>query len=109
MYFEIVKAVLDAAPTLVSSIGTVVQLRAPEALRARVLSFYFLALGVLYPVGTLVQGPIADVIGLGPVTVLSGLSLLAAVAVIGTVRPARMAALDDPEVEPTAPATSTRF
>src|SRR4051794_29207793 len=33
-----------------SGIGTVVQIRAPGAFRARVLSFYFLALGVLYPI-----------------------------------------------------------
>lgn len=79
-----------------SGIGTVVQLRAPAALRARVLSFYFLALGVLYPVGATLQGPIADRIGLGEVTVISGLLLLAVVGAIRLVRPARLAALDDP-------------
>lgn len=80
-----------------SGIGTVAQLRAPAALRGRVLSFYFLALGVIYPVGTLIQGPIADHIGLGTVTALSGLALLALLAIIRAVRPERIAALDDPE------------
>ncbi|QXC59505.1 MFS transporter [Aquihabitans sp. G128] len=85
-----------------SSIGTVVQLRAPAELRGRVLSFYFLALGVLYPVGATLQGPIADHLGLGPVTALSGIALFAVVALIGVVRPARLAALEDP-IELTSP------
>ena len=80
-----------------SGIGTVAQLRAPTELRARVLSIYFLALGVLYPIGTLIQGPIADRIGLGTMTALSGVLLLGALALIRTVRPERIAALDDPE------------
>ena len=83
-----------------SGVGTVVQLRAPAELRGRVLSFYFLALGVLYPIGALLQGPIADRIGLGEMTVLSGLALLGVVALIRVVRPERIAALDDPEPEP---------
>jgi MFS family permease len=85
-----------------SGIGTVAQLRAPAELRARVLSFYFLALGVIYPLGTLIQGPIADHIGLGAMTAISGVLLLALVALIRVVRPERIAALDDPPV--TAPA-----
>ena len=76
-----------------SGIGTVVQLRAPAELRARVLSFYFLALGVLYPVGATLQGPIADRIGLGVVTAGSGLALLGAIALLWLVRPQRLAAL----------------
>ena len=86
-----------------SGIGTVVQLRAPAELRARVLSLYFLALGVLYPVGATIQGAIADQIGLAETTVLSGVVLVAAVAVIRLVQPARLAALDDPEVSADAP------
>lgn len=83
-----------------SGIGTVVQLRAPAALRARVLSFYFLALGVLYPIGATIQGPIADRVGLGTVTAAAGLLLLAAVVAIGALRPARLRALDDPDPAP---------
>lgn len=82
-----------------SGIGTVVQLRAPAALRARVLSCYFLALGVLYPVGATIQGPIADRIGLGRTTVLSGVVLVAVVGLLRVVRPERLAALDDPRPE----------
>jgi MFS family permease len=83
-----------------SGVGTVVQLRAPAELRARVLSFYFLALGVLYPIGALIQGPIADRIGLGEMTVLSGIALVAVVGLVRLLRPERLAALDDPEHVP---------
>ena len=83
-----------------SGIGTVVQLRAPAELRARVLSFYFLALGVLYPIGALIQGPLADRIGLGEMTVLSGIALVAVVGLVRLLRPERLAALDDPEHVP---------
>jgi MFS family permease len=84
-----------------SGIGTVVQLRAPAELRARVLSFYFLALGVLYPIGATIQGPIADHIGLGAMTAASGAALMGAVVLLRALRPQRMASLDDPDVVPT--------
>jgi MFS family permease len=83
-----------------SGIGTVVQLRAPTELRGRVLSFYFLALGVLYPIGATLQGPIADRVGLGEVTALSGVALVAVVVLLAVLRPDRLAALDDPAVVP---------
>ena len=50
---------------VLSGLSTMVQLRAPEAFRGRVLSFFLVALGVAYPVGSLVQGPVIDRIGLG--------------------------------------------
>lgn len=81
---------------LFSSLGTVAQLRAPTALRARVLACYFLALGVLYPVGSMIQGPIADRIGLSATTIGSGVVLVVAVALIAMIRPARITALGEP-------------
>lgn len=78
-----------------SSIGTTVQLRAPQAMRARVLSFYFLALGTLYPLASLVQGPLADRVGIGVVTAASGIALLAGVGAIALVRPQRLRAMGD--------------
>jgi MFS family permease len=83
-----------------SGIGTVVQLRAPAHLRARVVSLYFLALGVLYPVGATIQGPIADRVGLGAVTVGAALALLASVALLRAFRPERLLALDDVDAYP---------
>jgi MFS family permease len=50
---------------VLSGLSTVVQLRAPQAYRGRVLSFFLVALGVAYPIGSLVQGPIIDGIGMG--------------------------------------------
>ncbi|MFN8018910.1 MAG: MFS transporter [Acidimicrobiales bacterium] len=79
-----------------SGIGTTVQLRAPAELRARVLSFYFLALGTLYPIGATIQGPIADKVGLGEVTALSGAALLLVIGTIRVVRPERIRAMADP-------------
>lgn len=87
-----------------SGVGTVVQLRAPAELRARVLSFYFLALGVLYPIGALIQGPLADHIGLGEMTVLSGVALLGVVGLLRLLKPERLAALDDPPTAHAVPA-----
>ena len=83
-----------------SGLGTVVQLRAPAHLRARVISLYFLALGSLYPVGTVIQGPIADRIGLGTVTVGSAVLLLVVVVLLRTFRPEGLLALDDVDAYP---------
>jgi MFS family permease len=83
-----------------SGVGTVVQLRAPTHLRARVVSLYFLALGVLYPVGTVIQGPLADRLGLGQVTAGGALALLLVFLLLRAFRPARLAALDDLDAFP---------
>lgn len=50
---------------VLSGLTTLVQLRAPAAYRGRVLSFFLVALGVAYPIGSLIQGPVIDWIGLG--------------------------------------------
>lgn len=92
-----------------SGIGAVVQLRAPAHLRARVTSLYFLFLGTLYPVGSMVQGPIADRVGLGQVTVGGALAMLACVVAVRALRPERLRALDDLDAYPSplaAPVTS---
>jgi MFS family permease len=49
---------------VLSGLSTVVQLRAPEAYRGRILAFFLVALGVGYPIGSLVQGPVIDRIGM---------------------------------------------
>ena len=83
-----------------SGLGTVVQLRAPAELRARVVSIYFLGLGTLYPVGLALQGPIADRIGLGQMTALGAGALLLVVVLVRLLRPERLAALDDLDAYP---------
>jgi MFS family permease len=64
-----------------SSFTTIAQLRAPAALRGRVVSVLMMLIGALYPVGSVIQGAIADEIGLRATTaaaaILLGLLLLA--------------------------------
>lgn len=81
---------------LLSGFGAVVQLRAPEALRARILSLYMVALGVVYPIGAIVQGFVGDRIGLRAVTAGTAVIYLAVVAAVGLARPGIAASYDDP-------------
>lgn len=93
---------------LLSGFGTVVQLRAPEALRARVLSLYTVALGVVYPIGAVIQGFLGDRIGLRAVTAGTAVLYLAIVGLVAVLRPRLAADYDDPQapgaLEPTAAA-----
>jgi MFS family permease len=88
---------------LLSGLSTVVQLRAPEAFRGRVLSLYMVALGVVYPVGALLQGAVADAVGLPATTAGFALTLVVVVAVLVRLRPAFLGALDTEAVEPVEP------
>jgi MFS family permease len=63
---------------VLSGLSTTVQLYAPQAYRGRVISFFQVALGVSYPIGALVQGPLADKIGIGWTTLGSALVLAVA-------------------------------
>lgn len=85
---------------VLSGLSTVVQLRAPQAYRGRVLGLYLVALGVGYPVGALVQGPIVDRIGIGWTTaasaVLLSLVMITAACFLPGVRTALFAADSPP-------------
>ena len=72
---------------VLSGLSTVVQLRAPSEYRGRVLSFYLVALGVSYPIGSLLQGPIADQIGLAWTTVGAAALLVAVLLGLRLLRP----------------------
>ncbi len=67
---------------VLAGLNTTVQLHTPSALRGRVLGIYMMALGILYPVGALIQGAIAGFVGLRIVTVADAVILLAAVGVL---------------------------
>ena len=109
-----VYALAPSVPTAVAALGlvgmlyigvltglsTVVLLRAPDRYRARVSSLFFVALGTIYPVGALVQGVVADRLGLADATLGGALLLLAAVAWLAAARPQFLAALDDLPTEP---------
>jgi MFS family permease len=80
---------------LLSGLGTVVQLRAPAALRARILSLYMVALGTIYPLGAVLQGAVADHLGLRTVTAACAALFLALVVAARVLRPGLLAAFDD--------------
>jgi len=81
---------------VLSGLNTVVQLRAPEQARGRVLSLYMMALGTIYPVGLVVQGAIARSVGIESVTVASGVILLGVMGAVALARRRVLEALDDP-------------
>jgi MFS family permease len=72
---------------VLSGLSTLVQLRAPQAYRGRVLSFFLVALGVAYPIGSLAQGPVIDWIGLGWTTAGTALALSLIMAAVAFGRP----------------------
>ena len=72
---------------VLSGLSTVVQLRAPEAFRGRILSFYLVALGVSYPIGSLAQGPVIDQVGVGWTTAGSAVLLLLVMVTVRLMRP----------------------
>jgi MFS family permease len=96
---------------VLSGLQTVVQLRAPDAYRGRILSFYLVALGVVYPIGALIQGPLADRFGLPLTTTVFAVTLLAALAGIALFRSNTLRVLGEdrpdasvvPVIEPGAP------
>jgi len=83
---------------VLSGLSTVVQLQAPEAYRGRILSLYFVALGVVYPIGSLIQGPVADATSLGLTTTVGAGLLLAVLTGLAVARPHVLNALglDEP-------------
>jgi MFS family permease len=72
--------------------NTIVQLNAPMEMRGRMLGIYMMALGVLYPIGAIVQGWLAEWAGLRAVTAGGALVLLAvmALAALTGFMPARL-------------------
>jgi len=80
---------------VLSGLGTVVQLRAPAALRARILSLYMVALGTVYPLGAVLQGALGDRLGLRWVTAGGAALFLVVVVAAGLARPGLVATLDD--------------
>jgi MFS family permease len=93
---------------VLSGLNTVVQLRAPEALRGRVLSLYMTALGTIYPLGAVLQGALADHLGLREVTAACATILVLLVGAVAIRRPDLVGALDDPQAVPSPGASDAR-
>ncbi len=72
---------------VLSGLSTAVQLYAPPDYRGRVLSFFQVALGVSYPLGALLQGPVADAIGIGWTTASSAIAMVVIMVAVVLVRP----------------------
>jgi len=72
-----------------TSFAGIAQQQAPDEMRGRVLAVNTFVLGVLFPLGTLVQGAIADATSLRATTVASGVALAVALAwIVRRQRPA---------------------
>ncbi len=65
-----------------TSFASIAQQSAPDEMRGRVLAVNFLVLGILFPVGALIQGQIADAIGLRWTTAGSGIVLAVGMAAL---------------------------
>ncbi|MEA2702384.1 MAG: hypothetical protein QOD63_329 [Actinomycetota bacterium] len=85
---------------ILSGLSTVVQLRAPTAVRGRILSLYMVALGTIYPIGAVVQGALGDRFGLRTVTAACAVAFALVVVAVRVARPGLVAALDDPGAGP---------
>lgn len=79
-----------------SSFTSIAQLRAPAAVRGRVLSVLQVLLGSLYPLGAILQGQVADAIGLRATTAGSALLMLAALVLARVAYPRFTDAIETP-------------
>ena len=81
---------------VLSGLNTVVQLRAPVESRGRILSIYMMTLGLVYPLGAVLQGWLANTHGVRAVTVAGALALLALAVLTAAFRPGVFTNLGDP-------------
>jgi MFS family permease len=87
-----------------TSFAGVAQQSAPDEMRGRVLAVNSFVLGLLFPVGTLIQGALADAAGLRWVTAASGVTLLAVALVLTIPHVRRLRAVQVTQ----SPATAAR-
>jgi MFS family permease len=79
-----------------SSFTTIAQLRVPTEIRGRVLAVFTVILGSLYPLGSIIQGKIADHVGLRKVTIGSAIAMVVVLLATRALRPGITAAIDEP-------------
>jgi MFS family permease len=92
---------------VLSGLMTVIQLRAPEDLRARILSLYMVSLGVVYPVGAVIQGRLGDSFGLREVAAGAAILFTVVVALVLGSRRERRLVLGEVEPSEATPETAT--
>jgi predicted MFS family arabinose efflux permease len=83
-----------------SSFTTIAQLRVPPEIRGRVLAVFTVILGSLYPLGSIIQGKVADHIGLRETTIGSAVIMMVILLATRLIRPGISAAIDEPVAEP---------
>lgn len=89
-----------------STLNTTIQIQVDEARRGKVLSLYVMGLTSSYPIGSLVQGALADVVSVRLVTGVAG-AMLATVYLVLRLR-GRLANMDlDPQADREAQAASS--
>lgn len=81
---------------VLSGLNTVVQLRAPAPVRGRILSIYMMALGLVYPLGAVLMGWVADSYGVRAVTVAGAVLLAVLLTGVFVLRPSAVRSLGDP-------------
>ncbi len=79
-----------------STFTAVAQQRAPSSLRGRVLAVNTVVLGTMYPLGALVQGRLADAVGLRATTVGAAVVMAVVVWGVAALRPGALDPLDGP-------------
>jgi predicted MFS family arabinose efflux permease len=79
-----------------STFTTIAQLRAPASIRGRVVAVYMVILGSLYPIGSIVQGKVADHIGLRATTFGAAAIMAVVLVAARVVRPGMTAPIDAP-------------
>ena len=79
-----------------SSFMSIAQIRAPAEIRGRVVSLLAVVLGLLYPLGSIIQGGAADEIGLRETTLIAAGLMLLALIVMKIRNPRFADALDLP-------------
>jgi MFS family permease len=83
-----------------SSFTTIAQLRVPPEIRGRVLAVFTVILGSLYPLGSIIQGKVADHIGLRETTIGSAALMALVLLAARLARPGISVAIDEPVAEP---------
>lgn len=81
---------------ILSGANTIVQLWAPAEFRGRILSLYLVALGSIYPIGGLLQGWVADRIGLPETMTVAAAAMVIILIAWRLRRPESLRALADP-------------
>ncbi len=86
-----------------SSFMSIAQVRAPAEIRGRVVSLLAVVLGTLYPLGSIIQGAVADRIGLRETTVGAAVLMLLALVLMKLRNPRFADALELPPTEVALP------